>query len=508
MTLKKMHPVEPDSSFDGGDLHCGNGLLLLIRKHIDPLERGQVLEILASDPTVHEELSSWCRLTENELVSVLQLDDKKSYLVCKGKFDQTLTGKKSKNDPSILKVQFSEVKTPVIPASLARLSEAPAIGNLAVTGIGSWPRPAWMLRTLNEYLEGKIDRQQFDDTADDAAKLAIAAQLEAKVDVITDGEQRRDNYASFVGSLLDNCQLIPLTDLLPLVDDPDKFKSDLDSLDVPADKVRHPVVFGPLGRSTPLAGRDVDILHKLTDKPIKIALPGPYLLTRIMWMDCIVNKVYEDREALSQDIVRVLKEELHYLLSRGVSVVQFDEPVLSEVVFSGPKNKRSFMCGALSESKSPEHELSFAVDLINSVVDKVAPERTGVHICRGNWTADQSVALSGSYEALLPVLKNVKVGHLFLEYCTERAGGLEWLSSIPEEMRVGVGLVNPKDKIIESVDDIAGRAKLALNLLGKNRLILTPDCGFATFADNPVASAEIASGKLANLVTVAARLKE
>ena len=73
--------------------------------------------------------------------------------------------------------------------------------------------------------------------------------------MVTDGEQRRDNYASFVGGRLDNCQLIPLTDLLPLVDDPEQFEREMRSLDVPGrSEVRHPAVFGPLARQ-PTAGR-------------------------------------------------------------------------------------------------------------------------------------------------------------------------------------------------------------------------------------------------------------
>ena len=121
-------------------------------------------------------------------------------------------------------------------------------------GVGSWPRPGWLLRALHDYLERRLDEASFQQTADDAVRLAVAAQERAGVDVVTDGEQRRDSYASFVGSRLDNCQLIPLTDLLPYVDDPHKFEEELRALDVPAGKVRHPAVLGPLLRSRPLAG--------------------------------------------------------------------------------------------------------------------------------------------------------------------------------------------------------------------------------------------------------------
>ena len=84
--------------------------------------------------------------------------------------------------------------------------------------------------------------------------LSAQAQIRAGVNVVTDGEQRRDNYVSFVGGLLDNCQLIPLTDLAAMVDDSEEFERELAALDVPASSVRHPVVYGRLGRSATLGG--------------------------------------------------------------------------------------------------------------------------------------------------------------------------------------------------------------------------------------------------------------
>ena len=114
-------------------------------------------------------------------------------------------------------------------------------------GVGSWPRPRWMLQAVHDRLEGRLDETDFQATADDAVRLCVNAQVRAGVDVLTDGEQRRDSYASFVGGLLDNCLLIPLSDLTAMVDDPDKFERELRALDVPAAEVRHPVVFGPLG---------------------------------------------------------------------------------------------------------------------------------------------------------------------------------------------------------------------------------------------------------------------
>jgi 5-methyltetrahydropteroyltriglutamate--homocysteine methyltransferase len=360
-----------------------------------------------------------------------------------------------------------------------------------------------MLQAMHEHMEGRLGDAEFTATADDAVRLALDAQLRAGVDVVTDGEQRRDNYASFVGGRLDNCQLIPLTDLLPLVDDPEKFRAELQALDVPASEVRHPAIFGPLGRSRTLGGHEYAFVRRLTDRPVKIALPGPYLLTRMMWVECISDRVYRSREHLAEDIVRVLREELHHLLAAGVALVQLDEPVLSEVVFTGTKNTRSFMCGALSEKGEATKELAFAQSLLGHVVAGLPRARLALHICRGNWTRDERAALAGDYRPLLPLLAEAPVGTLFLELCTPRAGEMDVLAELPPDVRVGVGVVDQKQERVEPVAEIAARARRAVALFGAERVLLTPDCGFATFADTPIASATVAEAKLRALVEAA-----
>ncbi len=506
MDYVERHTLAADARFDGGDLDCGNGLLLLIRQHIDPLEPGQLLEFTSTEISVEEDFPAWCRLTGNELVSVTRRDRERSFLVCKG----PLTARGGRQAAARGRPAFvtSQATVPVhVPTSLPPPAPAPAIPPLAVMGIGSWPRPRWMLAAIHEHIEGRLSDEEFEVTAEDATRLAVAAQLRAGVDVVTDGEQRRDNYASFVGSRLDNCQLIPLTDLLPLVDDPERFEAEMRSLDVPAGQVRHPAVFGPLGRSRPLALAELEAVRALTDKPVKVALPGPYLLTRIMWMECISDRAYRSREHLAEDIVRVLREEIHGLLAGGAALVQLDEPVLSEVVFTGAKNTRSFMCGALSDKGDAAHELAFATDLLNRVTAGLPTARVALHVCRGNWTRDETAALTGDYGALLPVFERLAVGTLLLELCTPRAGDLAVLKALPPAIRLGVGVVNQKKERIEPVAEIVERARRAIELVGHERVVLTPDCGFATFADNPVASAPVAEAKLRAIADAAAELR-
>lgn len=492
------HSHAPDVSFDGGDLDCGNGLLLLIRRHIDPLPRGGLLEIRSTEISVDEDLPAWCRLTGNELVSWTKVKKQRSFLICKGKLGERAEATVPAQAAAPAHAAAQRIRTPVA---------APAIPDLAVMGIGSWPRPRWMIEAMHAHVEGRLAERAFHETADDAVRLAIAAQEKAGVDVITDGEQRRDSYASFVASRLDNCQLIPLTDLLPLVDHPEEFEAELRALDIPAGDVRHPAVFGRLTRSRPLVAHEVDFARTVTDRPVKVALPGPYLLTRTMWMECISDRAYDSREALARDIVQVLREELAELMDAGAALVQFDEPVLSEVVFSGAKSKRSFMCGALSESLGPEHELGFARDLLNAVLDGAPRARTALHVCRGNWTPDESVALAGSYAPLVDMLAQVKVGAYLLEMCTPRAGEMEILKALPQDARIGVGVVNQKDPHVEEVDAIEARIRHAVDLFGRERVLLHPDCGFATFADNPICCTGAAQDKLAAIATAARRLK-
>lgn len=382
----EQHDLEPDASFDGGELDCGNGLLLLIRQHLDALEPGQVLEIRSREPSVEEDLPAWCRLTNNELLSWIKSGKQRSFLVRKsGARGSASTSSRPPASAATVAVEAGQSKS-------ANLLIPP----LAVMGIGSWPRPKWMLRAVHEYLEGKISDEDFQEIANDAVRLAVSEQEKSGVDVITDGEQRRDNYASFVGKRLENCQLIPLVDLLPLVDHPEEFEQQLKQLDVPAAAVRHPAVFGKIKRRSTLAAHECKFLRTITDKPIKVSLPGPYLLTRTMYLDCFKERAYATRDELANDIVGILREEIADLLVAGAALIQLDEPILTEIVFGSSHGQRSFMCGALSERGAPDDELQFAINLINAVIAAFPRDRLAMHVCRGNWTPDESAALTGS----------------------------------------------------------------------------------------------------------------
>lgn len=496
MILDFKHHFIPKLSFDGGSLDCGSGLLLKIRKHIDQLEQGELLEVLSTENSVEEDLPAWCRLTNNELVSLKKINNQRSFLISKGAF-----GHISKQDriddlgikPNPAKLSADQKKLESINLAIKE------IPGCAVMGIGSWPRPTWLIKTLHLYLEGKVPEEVFSGLCDEAIRECVNFQIEAGADVVTDGELRRDNYSSFIANKLNNCQLIPLIDLLPLVDDPEKFSQEMSQLDVPAETVRHPAVFGKISRASPLSVNEALFLKSITDKPIKISLPGPYLLTRTMWMECIPSDAYQKREDLAEDIISILRQELADLISSGVELIQFDEPVLTEVVFHPVSKNRTFMCGALSQKKSTQEELEFASYLIEKVIKGFDPKRIGLHVCRGNWTKDESKALQGPYTHLLSYFEKISVGTLFLEYATKRAGDFTFLKNIKDRFNLGVGFVNQKLDMHEDFDLLVNNYKELKKVLGddyKGSLYLTPDCGFATFADSPICSAVSAKDKI------------
>ncbi len=163
---------------------------------------------------------------------------------------------------------------------------------------------------------------------------------------------------------------------------------------------------------------------------------------------------------------------------------------------------------ALGEKRAPAEELAFAGRLINAVVADLPKERIALHVCRGNWSRDESVALTGPYTPLVPLLQTLDVGTFFLEMATPRAGELSALRELPSQSRIGLGVVNQKLDRVESVDDIVAQAEAAVAIFGAERVMLNPDCGFATFADNPLASAQVAEAKLAVIVQASRVLRE
>jgi 5-methyltetrahydropteroyltriglutamate--homocysteine methyltransferase len=371
-----------------------------------------------------------------------------------------------------------------------------------VTMVGSWPRPAALLRALRRKQQGTLSNADFQKIADEAVLDCLRAQESAGVNMVTDGEQRRDNFYSFVADKLEGVRLMSLAEMLDVVEDKAGFERILQTLDVPAFSIRNPTCVGRIRAREPLALDEYLFLRRHTERPIKVPLPGPYILTRAMWVKEVTRTFYPSKEDLAEDVVAILRAEAIALRDAGADFIQFDEPVLTELVFTQGET-RTFMCAALAARKDPQEELEFAVGLINRVVEGLDGVRTGVHVCRGNWSQKEETLLSGSYSPLNPYLARLKVQQLVLEYATPRAG--DFLPVDGKE--IGLGVVNPRTAQVESAASIVARVKEALGSVPPEKIFLNPDCGFGTFSSRPMNTPEIATRKLAAMAEAARILR-
>ena len=376
-----------------------------------------------------------------------------------------------------------------------------------VTVVGSWSRPPWLVQALRKRQAGEISKDDFDSIADEAILAAIKYQEDAGVDIVTDGEQRRDNFYSFVVEKLSGMNLMRVSDLLDYVKDRAGFEEVLRALDVPAFAIKSPIAVEKIGVRSPLALDEATYLRQHTNRATKVPLPGPYLLTKSSWFEGLSDSAYPTQEELAKDIVKVLRDEAITLKEEGVDFIQFDEPTLTQVVY-GDESAETFMCAALGSRRDPTEELEFAVQLMNETVHGISGVKFGVHVCRGNWSRKEEVLLHGNYGPLLPYLMEMEVDQLVLEFATPRAGELEVFKEYQNEKEIGLGVVNPRTDEVEEPETIVGRVKEALQYFEPEKVYLNPDCGFGTFAERSVNTPETSYLKLKSVAKAAETLRE
>jgi len=375
-----------------------------------------------------------------------------------------------------------------------------------VSVVGSWSRPPWLIQALRRWQADEITKEQFDEVADEAALLAVKYQEDAGVDIVTDGEQRRDNFYSFVVAKLSGMRLMKVSELMDYMKDRARFEEVLRALDVPAFAIKSPIVVDRIAPRDGLALDEVDFLKKHTTRQVKVPLPGPYLLLKSSWFEGLSDEAYPTEADLAKDIVAVLRDEVKALIARGVDFIQFDEPTLSQVVL-GEESTETFMCAAMGTRRDPSDELDLAVSLMNQTVDGLEGVRFGVHVCRGNWSRKEEVLLTGNYGPMLPYLTQMNVDQLVLEFATPRAGELEVFKEYQNEKEIGLGVVNPRTDEIEPPQAIVDRVKEALQYFSPEKVFLNPDCGFGTFAERNVNTAGPAFRKLQSVAAAAQILR-
>jgi len=347
----------------------------------------------------------------------------------------------------------------------------------STTVVGSMPRPAFLKELFDDYHDGKIDELRKKRLLDVSVPFAIALQDGAGVDVVSDGEWRRFSYVGVIADIAGGFSR---------------------GFSGPArdGKYWHTVTGRVVPRNPGLLADDARFAIAHTRRPIKVALPSPYLLSVRMWDEKLSKSAYSTREAFADALVPILRNEILALRDAGVHTVQLDDPHLC--LFVDPAVRAGFA--------DPDKEAHHCVDLINRVVDGVTGVTTAVHLCRRNkgrkgWLAE------GSYEAIMEPLGRLKVDQLMMEFTIPAAGDMRCLADLPERFKIGLGCVDCRGEIIDSPETIVSRVEHAMQHVAKERIVLAPDCGFApgNAADIPV---DEAYHKLRNMAEAARRLRE
>jgi 5-methyltetrahydropteroyltriglutamate--homocysteine methyltransferase len=310
---------------------------------------------------------------------------------------------------------------------------------LVTTVVGSYPQPDWLIdrERLGARLPPRVRARELwrvaepylEEAQDDATRLAVQDMERAGVDVITDGEMRRESYSNRFATALDGV--------------------DLDNPGVALDRTGHespvPRVTGPIRRRGPVETRDIEFLRAITDRRIKITVPGPFTMTHQAQ-----NDHYPDERSLALAYAEAVNEELHDLKAAGADVVQIDEPYLQA---------------------RPEPAREYAVEAINRALEGIEGE-TVLHTCFG-YAHIVKDRLTGY--PFLRELSDCAASHISLEAAQPNLD-VSLLRDLPDKTIV-LGVLDLGSSEAETPELVAERIRRALAVVEPERLVVAPDCG-------------------------------
>jgi 5-methyltetrahydropteroyltriglutamate--homocysteine methyltransferase len=313
------------------------------------------------------------------------------------------------------------------------------MSTLITTVVGSYPQPDWLIdrQRLGERLPPRVRARELwrvpepflEEAQDDATRLAVQDMERAGVDVITDGEMRRESYSNRFATALDGV--------------------DLEQPGVALDRTGHenpvPRVVGSIRRTRPVEVHDVEFLRSITDHRIKITVPGPFTMSQQAQ-----NDHYRDERSLALAYAEAVNEELRDLKSAGADVLQIDEPYLQA---------------------RPEPAREYAIEAINRALDGIEGE-TVLHTCFGY---AHIVKDRPSGYPFLRELGDCAATQLSLEAAQPNLDP-DVLCAVPEKTIV-LGVLDLGSSEVETPDVVAGRIRKALTVVAPERLVVAPDCG-------------------------------
>jgi 5-methyltetrahydropteroyltriglutamate--homocysteine methyltransferase len=329
--------------------------------------------------------------------------------------------------------------------------------------VGSYPQPDWLIdreRLAHRFpprtraLElWRVDPAYLGQAQQDATLLAIRAQEDAGLDIITDGEMCRESYSNRFATALDGV--------------------DIDNPGTALDRSGHPNpvprITGPIRRRHPVEVDDLRFLRAHTDRTVKITVPGPFTMSQQAQ-----NDYYPDREAAAFGYAEAVNEEVRDLFEAGADIVQLDEPYLQA---------------------RPEEARSYGVAVLNRALEGVTGT-TAVHVCFGYAAIIHDRPEGYSF---LPELAAARCDQVSIE--TAQSGlDCSVLAGLDGKTII-LGVLNLNDVAVETPGQIADRVRRALPYVPAERLVLAPDCGMKYLPR------DAAHGKLAAMAQAAGLLR-
>jgi 5-methyltetrahydropteroyltriglutamate--homocysteine methyltransferase len=354
--------------------------------------------------------------------------------------------------------------------------------------IGSLIRPPALLKARADAAAGRIGAAELRAAEDAAIRAVVAMQEAVGLEVVTDGEFRRSTYSeSFTASGLKGLA-IALTE-------EQGFQSSATHGHRMARRIAR--VVERIAWAGPRNAGDFRFLKSVTRRTGKVTLPGPAYIHYRAGRQNISREVYPDLDDFWTDLVTAYHQEMRALRDAGCTYLQIDETSL--VKLGDPRVR-----GLLKERGDDWRDLlRLYCEAINRVVGGApAGMHVGLHICRSQDRAWQAVA---GYEVIADaVFGGLDIGFYFLEYDTARAGNFEPLRAVPQDKKVVLGLVSSYGPTLETADALKRRIEEASRYIPLDQLALSPQCGFATSADQDNAIGEaLQQAKLARVVEVA-----
>jgi 5-methyltetrahydropteroyltriglutamate--homocysteine methyltransferase len=354
--------------------------------------------------------------------------------------------------------------------------------------VGSLLRPPELLQARSEHAENRLALAQLRAAEDRAILQGLEMQRALGLDVVTDGEMRRGSWLTDMADAVEGF----VSERVPL-----EWKGPGGGVE---GSTAH-CVGGKLRKVRKMTGHEVPFLKRNAQGPFKVTLPAPSNFMLASFKSGISDKFYPTHGDLLKDLVEIVRDDVRWLVSEGVSYIQLDAPYYSH--YLDPRQREHMRKAGLD----PDQELDHAIAGDNAALQDVP--RGGVtlalHVCRGNnksrWYTE------GGYDAIAEKLfGSLQVDRFLLEYDTERSGGFEPLRLVPPGKIVVLGLVTTKEPKLESQEELRRRIAEAAKFVPLENLALSPQCGFASVAAGNLLTADEQWKKLALVVDTARKV--